>query len=371
MRLFRPRFAQALLMVVAGLSLAACSEDGETALQVDVVVENGVEQPTTVTFMVSRNATTYTNQQADWSAAVAGKLKVTLLLPAEAAGEDMLQVRAFRGGSEIAAASQPVTIVADRTSGPILVELKRIVGLDGGVDASSKDGASPDLPDAGGFDAGTGTDLRQDGIEPGTDVPLERVDATHPIEVSLPDAIEMMADATDVGRLDAEPSDSPQGSVFDAPTVDSLSSPTWHVAETIDKDDPSASASSVAVDPINGHVYVIWEYGSEVRVKRWNRTTESWESPHRLDQRGYNFSPLIGMDSAGRVIAVWYIFAQEDASLAGIWASHSKDGGSWSPPQRISQGRIIDLALGVARNGTARVAYARQDADSNVRAYSA
>jgi len=374
MRLFQSHLAQSMLVVAAGLSLAACSSDEKTALQVDVTLEAGLTPPEKVTFDVSRAGAPYTHQQADWSAASAGKLKVALLLPTAAAGNDTLEVHAFLKDNEIAAASQSITIVAGKTTGPISVVLKSvpIVGQDGGLDALASDGAGPD--------GGMALDLRMD--EPGldaavADVPASPSDGAQAIEVALTDAFQMVVDAAETGSPDAPSSlDVAQASDI-LPAVDttdavSASSPVWHPAEYIDMDNLSASASSVAVDPIRGYVYVVWEYVSDVMVKRWNPTTASWEATHTLDHRDYSYSPSIGVDSAGRVIAAWYIDPyQTNDSLSGVWVSHSTDGTSWTPPQRISQGRIVEaLALGVARDGTARIAFSRQDTDQNVRVYS-
>jgi hypothetical protein len=54
-----------------------------------------------------------------------------------------------------------------------------------------------------------------------------------------------------------------------------------------------------------------------------------------------------------------------------VWVSHSSDGVAWTPPQQVGAGTIIDMQLGVARNGVARMAFSRQTASNQVGLFTA
>jgi len=87
MRSLQTHSVYSVLALATGLCLAACSKDEKTSLLVDVTLDKLVAgPPDQVTFAVSRGQTKFTNQQTDWSAASAGTLKVTLLLPAKRPG---------------------------------------------------------------------------------------------------------------------------------------------------------------------------------------------------------------------------------------------------------------------------------------------
>ncbi len=132
----------------------------------------------------------------------------------------------------------------------------------------------------------------------------------------------------------------------------------WEPAQNIENDPLNPSYTPVvAVDPVNEHVYVAWDEPATVKVKRWNRTTATWEKTVIVENRGAPDSPPgIGVDAKGNVILIW---GQNTgtASVDGLWTSHSSDGVTWSAATRITADRSFDVHLAVARNGTARAVY--------------
>jgi hypothetical protein len=386
MRSLQTHSVYSVLALATGLCLAACSKDEKTSLLVDVTLDKLVAgPPDQVTFAVSRGQTKFTNQQTDWSAASAGTLKVTLLLPAEAAGLVTLDVSALLRGNQspIAAAtpSPTTTIVAGKVNGPLAVTLTPFGGSgDGGVDALPGDG--PGLvggPEAGSPDAGVTPDARSDGPGPDAAVPdaPAPADVVQPTDVSrLPD-VPQLADSADVG-VDAAETTAP-----DAPAVsdvarltdaveagaDGIAGPAWQPAENI-MTDPFANpaAIAVAVDPVKEHVYVMWiDYASgAVKVTRRNRTTAAWEPTRTLESlsNGDPQDPQIGVDGTGQVTAAWFHTNDQDPpdpTVSGVRVSRSTDGVSWSPAESVTPlRRVVELSLAVARDGRARIAFSEK-----------
>lgn len=387
MHFLRAHFACSVLVLAGGLCLAACSKDEKTAIEVDVTLGGGVtQQPDAVRFVVTRGGTTFIDRQANWSDASAGKLKVTLLLPAEAAGEVTLEVHATSGAIEIAQASQSsIRIEAGKAYGPIAVALDPVVvTVDGGADALPNDGPEPDLaagPEAGKPDAGVTPDASIDrpGAEAAAPDALVPSDGARPVEVEpssdslqLSDGADAGADVpqtTDVGADAAQIADAVEAGADTG--ADSLAGPAWQPVENVVKDPfDYASNSVVAVDPVNEHVYVMWIdwVVPAVRVRRWNALKAQWGDTYTLEENpGGNPDVIqIGVDGAGHVIAAWFHWEPNDTTLLGVRSSQSTDGVSWSTPARITPNRqVAEASLAVARNGTARLAFTVWDSDTS------
>jgi hypothetical protein len=388
----RAHFAFPTLFLAVGLFSVACSKDERTALLVDVSLESATVALDRVDIVVSRltqtdgGAAKFTSQ-FPWSGA--GTLKATLLLPAEVAGIDDVEVKGTNGVAVTATAQlSGITITAGKATGPIKVLLKPIVPIvptvDGGVDALPSDGPQPDLsvePEVGKPEAGVtpDTSIDQPGPEAGApDAPVPS-DVVQPVEVEpSPDALQLsdVADAgadaprpTDAGVDAPQPADAVEAGADTGP--DSLAAPAWQPVENVVNDPFSyANASAVAVDPVKEHVYVMWiEWATgTVNVRRWNRTTTSWEPTHTLEENG-NGDPRdsqIGVDGAGHVTATWFHYEPKDTTLLGVRSSQSTDGVSWSTPARITPNRqVAETSLAVARNGTARLAFTEYNAENH------
>jgi len=405
------------LFLAAGLCLAACStKENTTALLVNVTLDIQPGDPVpidTVVVVVNRDSAKFTGS-FPWSDASDGTLKATLLLPAEAAGDDTVDVQGTLG---TATATPTVTlkkvITAGKAAGPIVVVLKPIISnADGGADALPGDGPQPDLsvgPEVGVPDAGVAPDTGIDG--PGAEVaaldapllfdvvqPVDVVtspdvpqlsdvagggaDAPPPTEASVdrPQPIEAGADAplpTEAGTDAPQPSDAVKADAG----ADSAAAAVWQPVENAQNDpnDPlgsstdSVGAIAVAVDPVRDHVYVMWADNSTwaVRVRRWNHTTGTWEPTRTLEANGAGYPEdlQIGVDGAGHVIAAWHYYFISTASdttvtqMGGVWVSRSADGDTWSAAESVTPlgtWHVVELCLAVARNGQARIAFTQR-----------
>ncbi|HJX53823.1 MAG TPA: hypothetical protein VJ801_13740 [Polyangia bacterium] len=394
MHFLRAHFACSVLVLAGGLCLAACSKDEKTAIEVDVTLGGGVtQQPDAVRFVVTRGGTTFIDRQANWSDASAGKLKVTLLLPAEAAGEVTLEVHATSGAIEIAQASRSsIRIEAGKAYGPIAVALDPVVvTIDGGADALPNDGPEPDLaagPEAGKPDAGVTPDTSID--RPGAEAAAPEApvpsDGVQSVEVEPSSDALQLSDGADAGADSPRTTDVGADAPLAADAVeagadtgaDSLAAFAWQPVENAqyDPQDPLGSsvgypyALAVAVDPLHDHVYVMWIdwAASAVRVRRWDALKAQWGDTYTLEENpGGNPEVIqIGVDGAGHVIAAWFHWDPKDTTLLGVRSSQSTDGVSWSAPARITPNRqVAEASLAVARNGTARLAFTVWDSENS------
>jgi hypothetical protein len=370
MHFSRAHFAYSVLVLAGGLCVAACSKDEKTALEVNVTLSGDVkQQPDAVRFVLKGGGTTFIDRQADWSAASAGMLKVTLLLPAQAAGSDTLEVSALLGLNKIKIAEAPpqtITITAGKAYGPIAVVLQpAVVSVDGGTDALSSDGPQSDLAagsEVGTPDAGVTPDTRID--EPGPEAAaadaLLPSDVVQPVEVAPSPDAPQVSDVADAGGDATQPTDAVDAG------EDSLAGPVWQKVENVVNDPfDYASDTVVAVDPVNQHVYVMWVdwSSSAVRVKRWNRITGKWGDTHTLEDNASGDPEIIqvGVDGAGNVIAAWQHSVSSDTILAqigGVRVSRTTDGESWSAAESVTPLRqVVEMRMAVARNGQARIAF--------------
>ena len=381
------------LFLAAGLCLAACStKENTTALLVDVTldIQPGDPVPIDAVVVVVTSGTAKFTGRFPWSDASGGTLKATLVLPAEAAGDDdTVDVQGtLRNAPATPTVRVPHTMItAGKAAGPIVVVLKPIIPIaDGGADALPGDGPQPDLSagaEAGKPDAGVTPDTGIDG--PGAEVAVLDApllfDLVQPVDVvTSPDAPQVF-DVAGAGADAPQPSEAgvdrpkPIEAGADAPQpsdavkagaeagADSAAAPAWQPGEDV-VNDPFDYASDcvVAVDPVRGHVYVMWIDwpSSAVRLRRWDALKAKWGDTYTLEENasGNPKAMQIGVDSAGNVIAAWFHWEPSDTTLLGVRSSQSSDGVSWSTPARITPNRqVAEASLAVARNGTARLAF--------------
>jgi len=142
--------------------------------------------------------------------------------------------------------------------------------------------------------------------------------------------------------------------------------PAWEPAQNIENDVVYGSYSPVvAVDPVSEHVYVAWVESAAVKVRRWNKNSGNWEKIIPVETRGLPQDVTIGADGNGNVIVAWCQGLDSTDPLAGVWTSRTSDGLSWGKPEQIAASFTWNLQLAVARNGNARVAYAKQEASAS------
>jgi len=395
----------ALLVLAASLAVA-CSSDKRTLLLVNVSLQSGVPAPDSVFLEVTAAGSSFGTAQFPWSQAKNGILQAGVFLPDGVPGSvTVTAIGQTAVGATVGVASQSdVAIQTGTTNGPISLQLAAGGGPpDGGLPdgGPASDTASADLADSapvtldGGasegragdgnvLDGGVAESAPPDGNDGGTDVPAtdtNKSDSAPPTDAD--GGADVPATNSDGNNLESgvSPTDGP---VLDAPatgdsgsTVEAGSetsqSPAWQPATNIENDILSRSYEpEIAVEPIAENVYVIWIESTAVKLRRWDRQAGTWGPVRTLQSGGDPYSAWVGTDAAGHIIAAWYQDSQvADTSLPGIWVSQSSDGTSWSPPVKIVSGTIVDLQLGVARNGVARMAFSRQTGTDQVGLFTA
>jgi hypothetical protein len=373
-------FAKSALLL--GILAAACSSKDERSLVVvDVRLDSGVAAPESVHLSASSAGNEVKAADVAWAKATDSVLEVGLFIPSGVAGPVTIAAKGMRGGVEVLVGSltQQVTLKVGGTVGPFPLILT--TGNDAGADGGPSDVGVPDTTTGDAFARDAGDAGAAFAQEVGRDAGLSDVPSS---EASAMDTANQPDRATaDVGGADvpfapdvadtnaAQP-EVPQikPDVVEAPEAGHV--PAWEPAQNIENDILNASYNPVvAVDPVSEHVYVAWSGNTSVRVKRWNRTTGTWEKTIVVDSRGGPQDVTIGADAKGNVLLVWGQDSSSDSTLIGLWASRTSDGLAWSSPVRITSLYSWNLQLAVARNGTARAVYSKQPADGTWPLYSA
>ena len=116
---------------------------------------------------------------------------------------------------------------------------------------------------------------------------------------------------------------------------------------------------SVAVDA-NGNAVVVYEQGTQVWANRYDRSTGNWGTPGPVDSRSpVGAKPSVAVDRNGNYLAVWGM--QTGTALQGIWYSTSTNGVQWSTaPASITTTVASGPVLAMNANGAAIVAWTEQ-----------
>lgn len=317
-------------MGLATVLTLACTSDKKTLLLADISLLPGVPAPTSVTLDITTAGGPLGSEDFDWAEAKNGILQAGVYLPDGASGPVTITATGMAGAVAQSRASSPADIIADKTNGPVRLSLGalEVVG-DAGVDASI---GGTDLPgdDDGGVDASVDASVSD---VPEKDANLAPVDA--PVEDGLADGGSAGDDATGFA---------------------------WEPAENVEKDPVARSYYPVvAVEPMTENVFVAWYESSKVKVMRYDRKAGTWGAVKILESRGLPSQVAIGTDASGNVIVAWVQqYTGTDASLHGVWVSQSNDGIAWSPAVQVATGSVFTLTFGMARNGTARMAWTRE-----------
>lgn len=317
-------------MGLATVLTLACTSDKKTLLLADISLLPGVPAPTSVTLDITTAGGPLGSEDFDWAEAKNGILQAGVYLPDGASGPVTITATGMAGAVAQSRASSPADIIADKTNGPVRLSLGalEVVG-DAGVDASI---GGTDLPgdDDGGVDASVDASVSD---VPEKDANLAPVDA--PVEDGLADGGSAGDDATGFA---------------------------WEPAENVEKDPVARSYYPVvAVEPMTENVFVAWYESSKVKVMRYDRKAGTWGAVKILESRGLPSQVAIGTDASGNVIVAWVQqYTGTDASLHGVWVSQSNDGIAWSPAVQVATGSVFTLTFGMARNGTARLAWTRE-----------
>ncbi|HJX51234.1 MAG TPA: hypothetical protein VJ801_00580 [Polyangia bacterium] len=366
MILLRGTAATRVLVVLTVACAVACSSDKKTLLLVNVRLAADVSPPTTVSLTVTPIAPDGSLLSPLGSTAFswpqANVLQAGIFLPDGVSGN----VRVDADGtapSGKTAGSADVQIVAGQTNGAFDVMLLTVVstpdaeapeaGLPAtGADALGSDLANSDVarvaPDGGGAEASLATPDGGAGDSP--------VDGN---------VIDAPIDGPAIGA-DAAP-----GTTDTA--TDASQVPTWQAASNVENDVLARSfRPAIAIEPLKENVLVAWYEDAAVKVKRWDRQSGTWGSTKTIENRGTPDGVAVGTDASGHMVVAWYQdYTVSDPGLPGVWVSHSSDGVAWTPPQQVAAGTIIDMQLGVARSGVARLAFSRQTASNQVGLFTA
>jgi hypothetical protein len=379
-----------VFIVLTAALAVACSNDKKTLVEVQVSLDDGVPTPSDVSVTVTPvNSAPLGSWTFRWSQAQNGTLFAGVFLPDSAAGEVTIAVTGSVPDATVTeTASVDATIQAGQTNGPYKLTLQiHSSGGDAGVPDTGADAVAdlnnpdvaPIVPDGGGADLlvvdGGGAesavpDTGPDGVSAvdgwGPESGLPRDDASDvPVDGNLPDA---PLPSLDGPGIDAPISSDTAPATPDA-APDASPSFTWYPATNVENDVVTPSyGPAIAVEPLTENVFVAWYESAAVKVLRYDRKGGTWSAAKKLEDRGVPYGVGIGTDANGHIIAAWYQdTSASDPALPGVWVSHSSDGTSWSPPQQVVRGTVVDeydgrdsLHLAVARNGIARMVYSRQ-----------
>jgi hypothetical protein len=379
-------FAKTALLLAAGILAAACSSKDERSLVVlDVTLGTDVAAPVSVHLIASEGTTKVKEADAPWAKATDGILEVGLFIPSGVAGPVSITAKGMNGESVVleGALAEAVALKVGGSVGPFRLVLNSPVqsppakdgGVDGGTsDAGASDAVAPDAvaPDAGIADTGIADrpapDTGADGSPPEAKLPeAGTADSADPLDLVTADVVAKDLPLP-VDVADANPV-LPDGSTDQTDGVGATEAghvPGWEPAQNIENDLVYGSYSPVvAVDPVSEHVYVAWVESAAVKVRRWNKNSGNWEKIIPVETRGLPQDVTIGADGNGNVIVAWCQGLDTTDPLAGVWTSRTSDGLSWGKPEQIATSFTWNLQLAVARNGNARVAYAKQEASAS------
>jgi len=127
------------------------------------------------------------------------------------------------------------------------------------------------------------------------------------------------------------------------------------------------TATQVAMNPATGDAIAAWSATTgdrpHVWAKSYNRASDTWSAPVRLDASAAGASyPVLGMNAQGRAVAAW--------SEAGSVSAATFSAGTWRNPLRLSSGAASMPQAGIDAAGNALVAWTEKDAAGidNIRA---
>lgn len=370
-------FAKTTLLLAIGMLAAACSSSDDRSLVVlDVQLGSGAVAPESVHLSASSAGIEVHAADVPWAKATSGILEVGLFIPSGVAGPVSITAKGMSGGAKVleGALAQPVSLKVGGSVGPFPLVLNPPFvpppAYDAGVDGASAEAGTPDAAVSDGL----ALDVGADGSPSEAGIPEVGVaDSAGQVDLAFADVVAQDSPLT-VDVADATPA------VPDGPLVladganpgeagEAGHVPGWEPAQNIENDIINRSYYPVvAVEPVSENVYVAWSENVAVKVRRWNRTSGTWEKTMVPETRGSPQDVTIGADAKGNIILAW---GQGDSSLEGVWASRTSDGLSWSPPVHVASRYCWNLRLAVARNGTARAVYTKQAADSSWPLYSA
>jgi hypothetical protein len=369
----------AKLFLLSGIVMTACSSDDDRRSEVLLNIQSGVPALDTVNIVASTAGVPVKTASIPWAKAKAEVLEIGLYIPAGVAGPVVITAQGLLVGSVVAEGEvgTPVALKAGAVVGPYLLSLSAVATTspDGGVDAEATDGLASEV--SLHHDGPTATGDAGASESPTLDSAGDTSPDGEPDQGQAPDAPSSLGfdGASDVPvPIDAKQAPDASGGLSAEAGAEAPAAQSWQPAQNIESDPASPSYyPAVVVDPVQNHVYVAWEDGPNLKVRRWNSTLASWEKIVVVENRGSPMHAALAADGKGHVVVAWIQDPMaSDKTLAGAWISQTSDGISWSPPVRVASGDIwAPVLLAMARNGTARMVYPRRVATNNMPLFTA
>ena len=366
----------ALLTLLAGGVMPACSNDQGPMLLVNVSLDTGVPAPATVQFEVQQGTNILTQKNQPWPGGAT--VNVGLELPKGSTGAVTVTANGLMNGSIVSTATaagsvgnQPIALVLASVSAS---------SVDAGTNAYEAGPAPVDSQpiDGAGHDLAQAVDLAgpdQSSPEAGTPVDVGALDVPA-IDAGVSDAAETTDDAPSV--LDSTPALIDAGIDSNAIVDGPAATRSW--STPLKLSDSYVSSPSVAVVPKAGDTTVQLKAGDAVVVwadttygvtaVHYTAATDTWGAQTAVTDDVNLRSVQVAVDEKGHYIVVWSKRGDAtDAAGPGLWGSFSSDGTTWSTPTLIFDGGSInyDEAVQIAmnRSGQALVVWDHSQSISN------
>lgn len=233
------------------------------------------------------------------------------------------------------------------------------------VDASIVDGALPGFIDAGGGEQRDGSmDGGASAVDQQTNVDLSG--AERPAERDAPSVDGGLADALSADQASVDVAiggDAPSAEAhptFDTAGETDVAARSWNPSKI--EAVSGVVHHAVAMDPVSGNAVVAW-VGGGVSAAHYAAATNRWSSGTLVSSQADVTFVRAAADANGHFILVWGKRAggTDDAS-AGVWASYSTGGVSWSVPTQLwaSGGKdwFGDIQIAMNRAGQTVVVWA-------------
>jgi hypothetical protein len=363
----------ALLAMLAGLALPACSNDEVgPMLYIDVSLSQGTSAPASVHFDVMQAQTLLAKADYNWPAGQA-MLKVGIPIPNGAAGTVTVKASGKDSlGNEVSAGTSAESPIGSQSISIVLTAVPQggpdggtdalpsvgdtgtdgVANQDAGPDAAAADEVREDSPAADqiiGADRAGGDGVTTDGpADVASDSPPGRDGGTADRVGPTPEV--PIADGP--GAEAAAPDGRPSDTGIDGPgATRSWSKPVQVQPES----DSYVWPPSLAMHRETGNAVIAWPDSTlGVLAAAYTAATDSWAAPVTVSTDENVDVAKVMVDAKGHYAIVWSKRGDgKDAATPGIRAAFSSDGATWSKPVQLFAGGATnyDLGMWVAMNG--------------------
>ena len=359
----------ALLMLLAGLAVPACSNDHGPMLLVNVGRVAGQPAPVTVHFKVLQAGGILTEKDLTWPAPSLGAVDVGLELPKGSAGAVTVTAVGVTSDSLVLSGSADGTVGGPKIL--LVLRFEPAPNLDAGTN----------LPDSGTMtvDSHPGDETANDLAQPdlampdqaSTEVSASVETGAHdvPVDAGVPDAPN--ADTITDGpiALDSAPAPVDTGTKLDVGSGDvggGVDGATRSWAQPLNVQKESGNyvfPPSVAVSPVSGDAVVVWaDIGLGAFAVHYAASTNTWGEKVTVSDQINLLLAQVVVDAKGHYMMVWDRSGDGvDTVGPGIWGSFSADGVAWSKPAQFFSGGAYDWAddirVAMNRAGQAQIVW--------------